>query len=89
MFPRLSSSRRMRSAAAFPISTMVSTNDPNAMVPKDGPSAFLSESPTSPRNSVVPAGAKYHWHIVPPMTYRRVSSANDATHMKLTVASAV
>ena len=68
---------------------MVSTNAPNAMVPKEGPSAFRSESPTSPRNSVVPAGAKYHWHIVPPMTYRRVSSANDVTHMKLTVASAV
>jgi hypothetical protein len=37
-------------------------------------------------NAVVPTGAKYHWHIVPPMTNSLVSSATEMNQMPDTIA---
>ena len=82
----LPSSRRRRSVAERAISTMVRMNDPKQMVPNEGPSALASAPPTAPEKSFVPAGAKYHWHIVPPMTYMRVSSAALVTQSSETIA---
>ena len=87
--PRLSSSLRMRSVACFASSTMVSTKEPKQIVPNDGPRALRKEPRTRPENSVVPTGAKYHWHIVPPMTYSRVSRQAEVTQIRETDASVV
>ena len=58
---------------------------PEADGAERGPERVGGAPPTAPEKSFVPAGAKYHWHIVPPMTYMRVSSAALVTQSSETI----